>query len=132
MVSGAEEAEMDRRRVRVGCQVIAITPVWGLRANVILARLLGADDIWMGDHAKSMFPQAAWRPALSPMARFIPSLDAYLDPTVTIARTVGRFGPRMGTAVTDPLRRTPADLAQGMDVVAPLVAGSSGVWDWLR
>ena len=73
MVSGAEEASMDRRRVRVGCQVIAITPVWGLRANVILARLLGADDIWMGDHAKSLFPQAAWRPALSPMARFIPS-----------------------------------------------------------
>jgi phthiodiolone/phenolphthiodiolone dimycocerosates ketoreductase len=89
-----------------------ITPVWSLRANVILARLLGADDIWLGDHAKSMFPQAAWRPALSPMARFIPSLDAYLDPTVTIARAVGRFGPRMGTAVTDPLRRTPADLAR--------------------
>ena len=112
MVSGAEEASMKRRRVRVGCQVIAITPVWALRANVILARLLGADDIWMGDHAKSLFPQAAWRPALSPMARFIPSLDAYLDPTVTIARTVGRFGPPMGTAVTDPLRRTPADLAR--------------------
>ena len=103
---------MSRRRVRVGCQVMPITPVWSLRANVILARLLGADDIWLGDHAKSMFPQAAWRPALSPMARFIPSLDAYLDPTVTIARTVGRFGPRMGTAVTDPLRRTPADLAR--------------------
>jgi phthiodiolone/phenolphthiodiolone dimycocerosates ketoreductase len=79
---------------------------------VILSRLLGADDIWLGDHAKSMFPRAAWGPAMSPMARFQPSLDAYLDPTVTIARTVGRFGPRMGTAVTDPLRRTPADLAR--------------------
>ncbi len=89
-----------------------ITPVWALRANVILSRLLGADDIWLGDHAKSMFPRAAWGPAMSPMARFQPSLDAYLDPTVTIARTVGRFGPRMGTAVTDPLRRTPADLAR--------------------
>ena len=89
-----------------------ITPVWILRANVILSRLLGADDIWLGDHAKSMFPRAAWGPTLSPMARFVPSLDAYLDPTVTIARTVGRLGPRMGTAVTDPLRRTPADLAR--------------------
>jgi phthiodiolone/phenolphthiodiolone dimycocerosates ketoreductase len=79
---------------------------------VILSRLLGADDIWLGDHAKSMFPRAAWGPAMSPMARFQPSLDAYLDPTVTMARTVGRFGPRMGTAVTDPLRRTPADLAR--------------------
>ena len=83
-----------------------------LQANVILSRLLGADDIWLGDHTKSMFPRAAWGPAMSPAARFMPSLDAYLDPTVTIARTVGRFGPRMGTAVTDPLRRTPADLAR--------------------
>ena len=56
-----------------------------LRANVFLSRLLGADDIWFGDHAKSMFPSAAWRPDLSPLARFVPSLDAYLDPTVTIA-----------------------------------------------
>lgn len=103
---------MSGGRVRVGCQVMPITPVWILRANVLLARLLGADDIWLGDHAKSMFPQAAWRPALSPMARFMPSLDAYLDPTVTIAQSVGRFGPPMGTAVTDPLRRTSADLAR--------------------
>ena len=29
------------------------------------------------------------------MARFVPSLDAYLDPTVTIARVVGPFGPRI-------------------------------------
>ena len=86
--------------------------MWTLQANIMLSRLLGADDIWLGDHAKSMFPPAAWRPELSPMARFIPSLDAYLDPTVTIARAAGRFGPRMGTAVTDPLRRTAADLAR--------------------
>jgi phthiodiolone/phenolphthiodiolone dimycocerosates ketoreductase len=89
-----------------------ITPVWSLRANIILSRLLGADDIWLGDHAKSMFPRAAWGPELSTMARFMPSLDAYLDPTVAIAQSVGRFGPRMGTAVTDPLRRTSADLAR--------------------
>jgi phthiodiolone/phenolphthiodiolone dimycocerosates ketoreductase len=79
---------------------------------MILSRLLGADDIWLGDHAKSMFPPSAWRPELSPMARFVPSLDAYLDPPVTIARVVGPFGPRMGTVVTDSIRRTPADLAR--------------------
>ena len=39
---------MSRRRVRVGCQVVPITPVPILWANVILAQLLGADDIWMG------------------------------------------------------------------------------------
>jgi phthiodiolone/phenolphthiodiolone dimycocerosates ketoreductase len=83
-----------------------------VRANIILARLLGADDIWLSDHAKSMFPPSTWRPELSPMARVVPSLDACLDPTVIIARAVGRFGPRMGTAVTDSVRRTPADLAR--------------------
>lgn len=83
-----------------------------MRANIALSRALGADDIWFGDHAKSMFPSSAWRPDISPMARFVPSLDAYLDPTVTIARSIGRFGPRMGTAVTDSVRRSPADLAR--------------------
>ena len=103
---------MSRGRVRVGCQVVPITPVWGLRANIIVSRLLGADDIWFGDHAKSMFPASAWRPELSPMACLVPSLDAYLDPTVTIARVVGAFGSRVGTAVTDSIRRSPADLAR--------------------
>lgn len=99
-------------RVRVGCYVDPVTPLWATRASIGLARLMGADDIWLGDHAKSMFPSSAWTPQMSPMARFVPSLDAYLDPTVVIARGTGRFGTRMGTAVTDSVRRTPADLAR--------------------
>jgi phthiodiolone/phenolphthiodiolone dimycocerosates ketoreductase len=83
-----------------------------MRANIMRARSLGADDIWIGDQAKSMFPSWLWRTDLSPMARFVPSLDAYLDPTVTMARAAGRFRPRMGTAVTDSVRRTRADLAR--------------------
>ena len=99
-------------RVGVGCYVDPITPLWSVRANIRLARVLGADDIWFGDHAKSMFPSSAWGPHLSPFARWIPSLDAFLDPTVTIAKYAGRRGPRMGTSVTDAVRRTPADLAR--------------------
>ena len=99
-------------RVGVGCYVDPITPLWSLRANISLARLTGAEDIWFGDHAKSMFPSSAWGPHLSPFARFIPTLDAFLDPTVTIAKYAGRRGPRMGTSVTDAVRRTPADLAR--------------------
>ena len=99
-------------RVKVGCYVDPITPLWATWANIGLARLLGADDIWLGDHAKSMFPSSAWNPTISPMARLVPSLDAYLDPTVVIARGTGRFGTTMGTAVTDSVRRTPADLAR--------------------
>jgi phthiodiolone/phenolphthiodiolone dimycocerosates ketoreductase len=102
----------NHHRVKVGCYIDPITPIWLTSAGIAIARLLGADDIWIGDHAKSMFPSAAWRPEMSPMARFVPSLDAYLDPTVVIARGTGRFGVPMGTAVTDSIRRTPADLAR--------------------
>ena len=59
-----------------------------------------------------MFPSSAWGPHLSHFARWIPSLDAFLDPTVTIAKFSGRRGPRMGMSVTDAVRRRPADLAR--------------------
>jgi phthiodiolone/phenolphthiodiolone dimycocerosates ketoreductase len=101
-----------QNRVGVGCYVDPITPLWATWGNIRLARLLGAEDIWLGDHAKSMFPSSAWNSRLSPMARFIPSLDAFLDPTVVIARGTGRFGTVMGTSVTDTVRRSPADLAR--------------------
>jgi len=56
-------------RVGVGCYVDPITPMWSVHANIRLARGLGADDIWFGDHAKSMFPSSACGPHLSPFAR---------------------------------------------------------------
>jgi phthiodiolone/phenolphthiodiolone dimycocerosates ketoreductase len=89
-----------------------ITPVWATAGNIRLAQALGADDVWVGDHAKSMFPSSAWDRNISPMARFVPNLDACLDPTVAIARWAGRGGPTMGTSVTDAVRRSPADLAR--------------------
>ena len=52
-----------------------ITPLWATRSNVASARLIGAEDIWLGDHVKSLFPSTAWSPKLSPMARFLPSLE---------------------------------------------------------
>ncbi|MGZ5365624.1 MAG: LLM class flavin-dependent oxidoreductase [Mycobacterium sp.] len=102
----------NQTKVGVGCYVDPITPLWSLRANIMLARFLGAEDVWFGDHAKSMFPSTAWGPHLSAFARWIPTLDAFLDPTVTIAKYARRGGPRMGTSVTDAVRRTPADLAR--------------------
>jgi len=105
-------SDRDKSRVTVGCYLDPITPLWATRANVASARLMGADDIWVGDHVRSVFPSTAWSPKLSPMARFIPSLDAYLDPTVVIARWAGRLGITMGMSVTDAIRRTPADLAR--------------------
>lgn len=96
----------------MGCYVDPTIPLWSVHANIRLARVLGADDIWFGDHAKSMFPSSAWGTTSLALRAVDPNLDAFLDPTVTIAKYSGRRGPRMGRPVTDAVRRTPADLAR--------------------
>jgi phthiodiolone/phenolphthiodiolone dimycocerosates ketoreductase len=75
-------------------------------------RFLGVDDIWFGDHTRHFLPGAMWDPKTNPMARLVPDLDAWFDPTVLIARYCRKRGFRMGTSVTDPIRRSAADLAR--------------------
>lgn len=99
-------------RVRIGIYVDPVAPISVVSANIKLARLMGADDIWLGDHTRAMLPASVWDPAFNPMARVVPNLDAYLDPTIVIARYARRRGPRIGTSVTDPFRRSAADMAR--------------------
>ena len=98
-----------RRRVRIGTDLAPLPPVRTLAANVRLQGALGFDDLWVPDHVRHLVPRALWRN--SPMSRFIPDLDAFFDPTAVIARYAG-IGRRMGTAVTDVIRRNPGDLAR--------------------
>lgn len=99
-------------RVRIGSLIEPVAPVWAIKMNMRTARVLGVDDVWFSDHTKSAFPAAAWNVRFSPMARYVTSLDAYLDPTVALARWARPRGPMMGVAVTDVVRRSPADLAR--------------------
>ena len=100
------------RRVKVGAAFQPWSPIWALRGGLRLSRAIGADDLWLADHTKQFFPASAWDPQSNPMARLFPSFDAWLDPTAVIARYCRPRGPRMGTMVTDPVRRTAADLAR--------------------
>ncbi|HEY1969762.1 MAG TPA: LLM class flavin-dependent oxidoreductase [Pseudonocardia sp.] len=99
-------------RVRVGLFFEPIAPLPTVRANINIARASGADDIWFADHTKSLLPTAAWDPSTNPMAKLVPDLDAYFDPTAVISRYAGAGGLTMGSCVTDAIRRTPADLAR--------------------
>jgi phthiodiolone/phenolphthiodiolone dimycocerosates ketoreductase len=101
-----------RPRVEVGLYVDPVAPLGVVGTNIRLSRLMGADDIWLGDHTRAMLPSQIWNPKTNPMARVVPDLDAFFDPTVVIARYAHRGGPRMGTSVTDPFRRSAADLAR--------------------
>lgn len=89
-----------------------IAPLMSVNASIRIARACGADDMWFADHTKSLLPVAAWDPSTNPMARLVPELDAYYDPTAVIARHAGRCGMTMGTCVIDSIRRSPADLAR--------------------
>jgi phthiodiolone/phenolphthiodiolone dimycocerosates ketoreductase len=117
---------MDRRRdrVRVGCYVDPVAPTSVVRANIALSRALGADDIWLGDHTRAMLPALVWDPKRNPMARLIPNLDAYYDPCALIARYAKR-GLTIGTAVTDALRRSPADMARAWMTLHHLTKGNA-------
>jgi phthiodiolone/phenolphthiodiolone dimycocerosates ketoreductase len=106
----AHRGKLDR--VRVGLFFEPIAPLQTVTANIKIARASGADDIWFADHTKSLLPTAAWDPQTNPMAKLVPELDAYFDPTAVISRYAGAGGLTMGTCVTDAIRRTPADLAR--------------------
>ena len=115
-------AQTAKPRLRVGYHVEPIAPVAYVRANFRLAQVLGADDLWFSDHVRHILPRSFW--ATNPMSRIIPDLDAFYDPTAVIARFCRRRGPRMGTFVTDPVRRTPSDLARAWLTLHHLSGGN--------
>lgn len=121
-------------RVQVGAYVDAIAPMRAVRMGIEMNRLLGVDDIWFGDHTRHFLPAAMWDPTTNPMARIVPDLDAWYDPTVLVAKYGRKRGFRMGVSVTDPIRRSAADLARvwmtlhhatGGNVVFGIGAGES-------
>lgn len=101
-----------RRWVRAGMYVDPVAPMWLVRAGILAANVLGADDVWLGDHAKALMPNALWDPTTTAFAKIMPNLDAYFDPHPIMARYTGRGRIPIGLAVTDAIRRTPADLAR--------------------
>src|SRR5581483_1015864 len=109
---GGQPMTRSRGRVGVGLYVDPVAPLPGVAAGIRLAQALRADDVWLGDHTRALLHESVWDPASNPLAGLVPDLDAYLDPTAVIARYAGRLGPRIGTSVTDAIRRTPADLAR--------------------
>lgn len=114
-----------RRRVGVGLYVDPVAPLRGVAAGIRLAQALRADDVWLGDHTRAMLPESVWDPATNPLARLVPNLDAYYDPTAVIARYARRHGPRIGTSVTDAIRRTPADLARAWLTLHHVTGGNA-------
>lgn len=99
--------------IQVGVAQNPIPPMELLIARAQAAEAEGFDSLWYPDHLMGWFPKALWRPESSSIVHALPSPHVYFDPAVVIA-LAGSATERVtiGTAVTDSLRRPPAELAR--------------------
>lgn len=99
--------------IKVGLQSQAIPPIELTVASAVAAEADGFDSIWYPDHLMGWFPKALWTVDRSSIVNLLPSPHIYLDPAIVLA-LVGQATERVlvGTAVTEPIRRPPPELAR--------------------
>lgn len=87
-------------------------PIDGVLKNAIRAEEKGYDTIWWPDHWMAWHPESVWVPDITPLAGIQPSPHVFFDPIAVIAAVGARTErARLGTAVTEPIRRHPSLVA---------------------
>lgn len=109
---------MSHPRVLLGLNIPAGPPAALLRFQVALARWARLDSLMVPDHLQSPFPDALWREIAWLPAAGSSSMFEYSSVLGWLAAKAGNV--RLGVAVTDPIRRHPAVLAQTMLTLAHL------------
>lgn len=111
-------------RITVGYQDAGIHPLWLTNAGLRIARLLGAESLWLPDHYMGFISSLVWKPEFTPAAKVVHSPDAFFDPLQILAVTASRLrGVDLGTAVTEAFRRHPMSLAQSFVTLDHLSKG---------
>jgi phthiodiolone/phenolphthiodiolone dimycocerosates ketoreductase len=99
--------------LEVGAPGTVAPPVEALLKNARRNEEKGYDAIWWPDHLMGWFPDSMWTPDVSPLAAVMPNPHVYLDAVAAMAAVaVHTERIRLGTSVTEPVRRHPAVLAQ--------------------
>jgi phthiodiolone/phenolphthiodiolone dimycocerosates ketoreductase len=101
-------------RITVGYQDACLHPLWLTSAGLRIARLMGAESLWLPDHYMGFIPsRLVWKSEITPAAKVVHSPDAFFDPMQILAVTASRMrGVDLGTAVTESFRHHPMELAQ--------------------
>jgi phthiodiolone/phenolphthiodiolone dimycocerosates ketoreductase len=111
-------------RVTVGYQDGGLHPLWLTTAGLRIARLMGAESLWLPDHYMGFIPSLVWNPGITPAAKVVHSPDGFFDPLQILAVTASRMpGVDVGTAVTEAFRRHPMSLAQSFATLDHLSKG---------
>lgn len=99
--------------LEVGASGTVAPPVENLLKTARRSEEKGYDAIWWPDHLMGFFPDSIWTPDISPLARVTPNPHVHFDPVAAMAAVaVHTERIRLGTSVTEPIRRHPAVLAQ--------------------
>src|SRR5438874_430741 len=110
-------------RLTVGTLGTLMPPAANLGKNAGRNEEQGYAALWWPDHFMGWFPQSLWTPDITPLAAFQANPDIFFDPLIAIAAAAGATNRvKLGTAVTEALRRHPVELAQAfltLDHLAP-------------
>lgn len=99
--------------VKVGTGGVTLPPVENLIRTSQSAERRGYDGLWWPDHLMGWLPQTIWTPDIGEVARYQPNPHVFFDPVAAIAAAaVHTEAIDLGTAVTEPIRRHPAELAR--------------------
>ncbi len=101
------------RGVGVGVQILGRPPAAVLAAVARGLEVAGADSFWTPDHWMWLAPLEVWTPRNFPAARLIRNPEENFESFAYLTWLAGRTKKaRVGTAVTEAIRRHPAEIAQ--------------------
>ncbi len=96
----------------IGTPGTIVPPYANVLKNARRSEESGAETIWFPDHLMGFWPQSIWTPDITPLAAQ-GNPHVHLDPFVTMAAAATATSRvKLGVAVTQPLSRHPAHLAQ--------------------
>jgi phthiodiolone/phenolphthiodiolone dimycocerosates ketoreductase len=102
-----------RSRLSIGTAGTIYPPLERITKNARRAEEKGYASIWWPDHLMGWHPESLWSVDETPLANSITSPHAYIDAVAAIAAaSAATEKVLLGTAVTEPIRRHPAMLAQ--------------------
>ena len=109
----APYAGLAMRTVTVGYQDGCLHPLWLTNTGLRMARLFGAESLWVPDHYIGFIPAQVWTPEVTEAAKLVHSTDGFFDPLQILTLAAVRMrGVDVGTLVTEPYRRHPVSIAQ--------------------
>lgn len=85
---------------------------------------VGYDSIWYPDHLMGWAPQSIWIPEITSIANMMPSPHMFWDSMISLAMAgVSTSEMKIGTSVTESVRRHPAMIAQSILTVDHISEG---------